>query len=136
MMSVWVTVSFVVGVLAAFVLGWYLCREAYEPRITELEGWVLKLIQDYSDVADTALHMKRKEDFVVDEKYEARREEKKLPLVDGDLGAFIDRIEHPDAREIALARSQQALMEGMDSYTILEHLRAGDDPLWARSIGE
>jgi len=129
-------VAQVLGMLAAFVLGWYLSKDAYVPRITELEGWVLKLIKDYSDVTDTALHMKRKEEFVVDERYEAKREERKLPVVDGDLGAFIDRIEHPEARDIAVARSQQALMEGMDPYTVLEHLRAGDDPLWARAIGE
>lgn len=128
--------ALVLGVLAAFCLGWYLCREAYAPRITELEGWVLKLINDYSDVTDTALHMKKSGEFVVDERHEAAKLEPKMPVIDGDLGAFIDRIEHPDAREIALARSRQALMEGMDSYTILEHLRAGDDPLWARSIGE
>lgn len=126
----------VLGMLAAFVMGWYFCRDTYEKRIEKLEEWVLRLVNDYAEMADTALHMKKERGFVVDEVHQAKREEKKLPELTGDLGAFIDRIEHPEAREIAVARSKQALMEGMDSYQVLEHLRVGDDPLWARSIGE
>lgn len=131
-----VTVAAVSGVLAAFGLGWYLCKQTYAPQLAFTQDWVLRLVEEFAGSMDTALHMKKDDGYVVDEKHEAKREEVRLPEITGQLGAFIDRIEHPEARDISVARVQKALMEGMDSHVILEHLRAGDDPLWAKSIGE
>jgi hypothetical protein len=122
--------------LAAFGLGWYLCQRQYESQVQALRDWVLRLIEDYSAVTDMALHMKRDHDFTVDSVHEAARDEIKLPVIDGQLGAFIDRIEHPDVRDSAINQSRKAMLQGMEEAQILEHLRAGEDPLWARAIGD
>lgn len=131
-----IVVAQILGMLAAFVMGWYLCRETYKPQVEELKDWALRLIEDYTEMADTALHMKKERNYEVDVAHEAQREAPKLPEITGELGVFIDRIEHPEVREISIAQSRKALMGGMDSMEVLAALRVGDDPLWAKSIGD
>jgi hypothetical protein len=122
--------------LAAFVMGWYLANQQYAPQLKATQDWVLRLIKDYGEVTDTALHMKRDHDFQVDYAHESARNEPTLPMIDGQLGAFIDRIEHAEVRDAAIAQSQKAIMAEMQPAEILDHLRAGEDPLWARAIGD
>jgi hypothetical protein len=129
-------IASILGMLAAFVMGWYLCRETYAPQLTFTQDWVLRLVEEFAESMDTALHMKKEENYVVDTQHEAVKQAVKLPVIEGDLGAFIDRIESPEIREIATHKSQVALMRGIDSFEILERLRIGQDPLWAQAIGD
>lgn len=126
-----VPILFAVVVLGAAALGWYLASRQYKSHINALETWVLRLISDYSQVADNALHMRR-EGFEANLQYEAARDAEPIPELSGALGEFVDKVEGP-AQNIIRTQAIMEIARGVSEAEVLDRISTGVDPYWALS---